>query len=79
VSRRRLLLRPTSTSPKCVVLERYGDSEALIEHGTNVRGLMEPILATASVSSEILGEPTAELRAMTTDGPVRLFTPFQSM
>jgi hypothetical protein len=40
---------------------------------------MEPILATGSVSGEVLGEPSAELRAKMADGPVGLFTPFMSM
>jgi hypothetical protein len=40
---------------------------------------MEAIVATGSVSGELLGEPSAELRANLADGPVRLFTPFQSM
>jgi hypothetical protein len=36
------------------------------------------ILATGFVSSELLGEPGAELSAKLADGPVRLFTPFLS-
>jgi quinol monooxygenase YgiN len=64
---------------ECVVLERYRDSEALIEHSANISALTEPIMATASVSGELLGEPSAELRANLADGPVGLFTLFQSM
>jgi hypothetical protein len=64
---------------ECMVLERYRDSEALIEHGEHIADLMEAIVATGSVSGELLGEPSAELRANLADGPVRLFTPFQSM
>jgi quinol monooxygenase YgiN len=64
---------------ECVVLERYRDSEALIEHGANLGELGPAILATGLVSSELLGEPSAELKAMLTGGPVRLFTPFLSM
>ena len=66
---------------ECIVLERYRDSEALIEHGAHIgNDLMEAIVATADVSGELLGEPSAELRAnFTDDGPVRLFTPYQSM
>lgn len=64
----------------CIVLERYRDSEALIEHSANIGGdLMEAILATASVSGELLGEPSAEVRAMLAGSEVRLFAPFQSM
>src|SRR3954453_22368337 len=46
---------------ECIVLERYRDSEALIEHATNLGDLTEKILATGSVSGELLGEPSAEL------------------
>jgi hypothetical protein len=62
-----------------ICLERYRDSEALIEHAAHLGDLTEAILATGSVSGELLGEPTAELRAKLADSEVRLFTPFQSM
>jgi quinol monooxygenase YgiN len=64
---------------ECIVLERYRDSEALIEHLANLGDLGAVILATGSVSGELLGEPSAELRASLTDSPVRLFTPYLSM
>ena len=64
---------------ECVALERYRDSEALIEHPAHLGDLMEAIIATGSVSGELLGEPSAELRAKLADSVVRLFTPFQSM
>ncbi len=63
---------------ECIVLERYKDSEALIQHAANFGDLMEAILATGSVSGELLGEPGADLRAQLAGGPVRLFTPFQA-
>jgi hypothetical protein len=62
-----------------IVLERYRDSEALIEHLANLGDIGEAVLATGSVSGELLGEPSAELRAKLADSPVRLFTPFLSM
>jgi quinol monooxygenase YgiN len=64
---------------ECIVLERYTDSGALIEHAANLGDLGAAILATGLVSSELLGEPGAELRAKLAGGPVRLFTPFLSM
>jgi quinol monooxygenase YgiN len=64
---------------ECIVLERYRDSDALVEHLEHIGDLMEAIVATGSVSGELLGEPSAELRANLADSPVRLFTPFQSM
>jgi quinol monooxygenase YgiN len=64
---------------ECIVLERYRDSEALIEHAAHLGDLTEAILATGSVSGELLGEPSAELRAKLADSGVRVFTPFLSM
>ena len=64
---------------ECIVLERYRDSEALIEHAAHLGDLSEAVLATGWVSGELLGEPSAELRAKLADSPVRLFTPFLSM
>jgi quinol monooxygenase YgiN len=64
---------------ECIVHERYRDSEALIEHTAHLGDIMEAILATGSVSGELLGEPSAELRAKMADSEVRLFTPFLSM
>jgi quinol monooxygenase YgiN len=66
---------------ECMVLERYRDSEAAIEHAENLGDLMEAVLATVSVvHGEILGEPSAELRARLAGSEVpHLFTPYQSM
>ena len=64
---------------ECVVLERFSDSEALIEHSEHLAELMEPIIATGSVSGELLGDPNDELRARLADSPVRLFTPYLSL
>ena len=65
---------------ECMVIERYRDSAALIEHAENLGDLFEAILATVSVvHGEVLGEVSAELRAKLADGPVQLFTPYQSM
>ncbi|WP_447645378.1 putative quinol monooxygenase [Nocardioides zeae] len=64
-----------------VVVERYRDSAALIEHLENIGpDLMQEVLATAvSVEGETLGRPSDELRARMKEGPVRLFAPFLSM
>ena len=62
----------------CIVLERYRDSEALIEHAAHLGDLGEAIFATGWVSGELLGEPSAEVRASLADSPVRIFTPYLS-
>jgi len=64
---------------EAIVHERYRDSEALIEHTVHLGDLMGAILATGSVSGELLGEPSAELRANLADSEVGLFTPFLSL
>ena len=66
---------------ECMVLERYRDSEAAMEHAANLGDLMEAVLATVTVvHGELLGEPSAELREKLAgmEVPV-LFTPYQSM
>ena len=65
---------------EAIVIERYRDSEALIEHLAHLGDdLMAAMMATASVHGETLGEPSARLRAMMEGTPVRLFTPFLSL
>jgi quinol monooxygenase YgiN len=64
---------------ECIVVERYKDSSALLEHAQHVGHLMGAIFATGFASSEMLGDPSAEVRAGMADGEVRLFTPFLSL
>ena len=65
---------------EAMVVERYRDSQALIEHSQNLAHLMQPIIATGTVVGELLGEPSPELRAgFAADGPVQLFSPYLSL
>lgn len=64
---------------EALVLERFRDSAALIEHGQHMAPLMEPILATATVSGELCGHLTPELRAMITGDNPQVFVPYASM
>jgi quinol monooxygenase YgiN len=64
---------------EAIVIERFTDSEALIEHGANMNPLMEQILATGSISGELLGDPSEALKAKLTGDQPRLFTPYQLM
>ena len=66
---------------ECIFIERYRDSEAAIEHAANVGHLFAAVLATVSVvHGELLGEPSAELRAKLAGSEVpALFTPYRSM
>jgi quinol monooxygenase YgiN len=64
---------------ECIVLERYRDSEALIEHGAHLGELGEAILATGSVTAACLGEPSAVLRTQLAGSEVQLFTSYLSL
>ena len=64
---------------EAIVIERFTDSQALIEHGANMNPLMEQIMATGSISGELLGEPSEALRALLTGDQPRLFSPYLSM
>jgi quinol monooxygenase YgiN len=62
---------------ECIVLERYRDSEALVEHAGHLGDLGRAI--PGLVSSELLGQPSDDLRAQLIGSGVRLFTPFLSL
>ena len=62
---------------ECIVLERYRDSEALVEHAGHLGDLGRAI--PGLVSSELLGEPSSDIRAKLVGSGVRLFTPFLSL
>jgi quinol monooxygenase YgiN len=64
---------------ECIVLERYKNSQALIDHLANQGDLTAAMLATGSVTGELLGEPSAELKKNLEGSPVQLFKPFLSM
>ena len=66
---------------ECMVLERYRDSEAAMEHAEHLGDISAAVLAIVSVvHGELLGEPSPELRAKLADSEVpQLFTPYQSM
>jgi quinol monooxygenase YgiN len=66
---------------ECMVLERFKNSEALIEHTANLGDLSEAILSiVAVVHGDLLGGPSAEIRANLADMEVpQLFTPYLSM
>ena len=64
---------------EALVLERFRDSDALIEHGEHMAALMDPIIATATATGELCGELSPELRAKITGDVPQLFTPYMSM
>ena len=58
---------------ECIVVERYRDSAALIEHATHLGDMNAAIGATGSAPGVLLGEPSTELRAMMVGSGVRPF------
>lgn len=64
---------------ECVVLERYRDSSAILEHAKNLGQLLADISAVGNPVFEIYGDPTQELLEATSELPIRVFRPFQSL
>ena len=64
---------------ECMFIERYRDSKAAIDHAANLGHLFGDVLATVEiVHGELLGEPSAELRANLAGSDVpALFTPYR--
>ena len=65
-----------SDNTECLVVERYRDSQALLDHFKNMGDTMAAILQTCSGSGEICGTPSPELIEKLKDSPVRVYTPF---
>jgi quinol monooxygenase YgiN len=64
---------------EAMVFERYRDADAAIEHFSNISHLMEPLMATASVTGEVLGTPNAKMKELLAKGGPQLFTPWMAL
>ncbi len=64
---------------EAIVFERYRDADAALEHFANIGHLMEPLMATATITGELLGTPNAEMRKNLTGDQPKLFTPWMTM
>jgi quinol monooxygenase YgiN len=64
---------------EAIVFERYRDADAAIEHLSNISHLMAPIMATASLTGELLGTPNERMRAQLGKGEPKLFTPWLAL
>ena len=60
------------------MLREFG-KDALIEHAKNFGDLGEALIRTGWVAGELIGEPTAELKAVMASSGIRLFTPSLSL
>jgi len=65
---------------RAVVVERYRDSAALIEHLEHIGpDLMAAVVACGEMEGETLGVPSPELRAMMGENAVGLLLPHASL
>jgi quinol monooxygenase YgiN len=65
---------------EAVYIERYRDSQALMDHFKNVSDFMAPVLATGIFKGVILGDASEDLTAAIGEGgPVELFRPLMSL
>jgi len=69
----------SSDYEECLVVERYRDSRALLEHFENLGKTMAALFETCSGSGEICGIPSPELTKALEGSPVRIYSPYQSM
>jgi quinol monooxygenase YgiN len=62
---------------ECIVLERFRDLDALLQHGANIGDeLMAEIVATGECHGELLGPVPPEVRENLAGGPVQVFLPY---
>lgn len=65
---------------EAIVFERYRDADSALEHFSNIGHLMAPLMATASVTGEVLGTPNATMKEMLgSGGEPKLFTPWSAV
>ena len=62
-----------------VVIERFRDSDALLEHGKNMSEISPQVLALGSVEGELLGDVSPEIKANVESGEQpKLYAPWLS-
>ena len=66
-------------SSRCIIFERYGSSDALLEHISNLGEIFVALLATCDLKADIFGDPSDELLAATAAIPTRVYTHFQGL
>ena len=58
--------------------ERYRDSEAFLEHGKNLGETMDEWMRIGTITGEVCGSPSPELRRNLEAAGVKLYEPFLS-
>lgn len=69
----------TDDESKCVILERYGSSDALLEHLSNLGEIFVALLAVCELKADVFGDPSEELLAATAAVPTRVYRQFQGL
>jgi quinol monooxygenase YgiN len=64
---------------EAIVFERYRDSEAALEHFANIGHLMAPLMETATITGELLGAPSDQIRQNLTGDQPKLYEPWLTM
>ena len=64
---------------EAIVFERYRDADAALEHFRNIGHLMAPLMATATITGELLGMPNEQMRKNLTGDQPKLFTPWMAL
>ena len=64
---------------EAIIFERYRDADAALDHFINISHLMAPLMETATIAGEVLGNPNAEMRRNLTGEQPKLFTPWMTM
>jgi quinol monooxygenase YgiN len=61
---------------EAIVFERYRDSDAALEHFANIGHLMAPLMETAIITGELLGDPNEQIRKNLSGDQPKLYEPW---
>jgi quinol monooxygenase YgiN len=64
---------------ECFVHERYRDSAAGLEHMANIGPMFEPLSEICTITGEVCGSPSPELRKALEAAGVTIYAPFQPL
>jgi quinol monooxygenase YgiN len=64
---------------ECFVHERFRDPAAGLEHSRNMSPLMQEFMEACTITGEVCGNPSPELRKSLEAGGVKVYAPLQSV
>lgn len=64
---------------ECFVHERYRDSAAGLEHMVNIAPMMQPMSEVATITGEVCGTPSPEVRKALEAAGVTIYAPLESL